>query len=118
MGGPMERRGMGTKAVHGARDPRPGSLTTPIVQSATFTFASSAEMRRYLEGDEELYLYTRYANPTLRELEEVLAALEGGEDACVFASGMAATTTALLALLRAGDEVLASASLYGGTTRL
>jgi cystathionine beta-lyase/cystathionine gamma-synthase len=74
-------------------------------------------MRRYLEGDEELYLYTRYANPTLKELESALAALEGGEAAVVFASGMAASTTALLSMVAAGDEVLASASLYGGTTR-
>lgn len=111
------QRGPGTRAVHGAGDPAPGPLATPIVQSATFTFASSAEMRRYLEGDEELYLYTRYANPTLRALEETLASLEEGEDALVLASGMAAATTGLLSLARAGDEVLASSSLYGGTAR-
>ena len=75
-------------------------------------------MRRYLDGDHELYLYTRYANPTLRVLETALAEVEGGEAALVFASGMAAMTTALLSLVKAGDEVLASASLYGGTTRL
>jgi cystathionine beta-lyase/cystathionine gamma-synthase len=111
-------RGRGTTAVHGRRDPAAGPLTTPIVQSATFSFASAAQMRRYLDGDEELYLYTRYANPTLRALEEALAALEGAEDALVLASGMAASTTALLSLACAGDEVLASSSLYGGTTRL
>jgi cystathionine beta-lyase/cystathionine gamma-synthase len=114
----MTRRGIGTRAVHGARPPRHGPLTTPIVQSATFAFESSAEMRRYLEGDDELYLYTRYENPTLRELERSLAALEEGEAAVVFSSGMAAMTTAVLSTVRAGDEVLASASLYGGTTRL
>ena len=114
----MQTRGSGTRAVHGAKHPRPGPLTTPIVQSSTFVFASSAEMRRYLEGAEELCLYTRYENPTLRALEEALAALEGGEAGLVFASGMAASTTALLSMLKAGDEVLASASLYGGTTRL
>jgi cystathionine beta-lyase/cystathionine gamma-synthase len=75
-------------------------------------------MRRYLEGDEQLYLYTRYANPTLRELQEGIAALEGAESALVLASGMAAMTTALLSRVKAGDEVLASASLYGGTTHL
>ncbi|MBI3932971.1 MAG: aminotransferase class I/II-fold pyridoxal phosphate-dependent enzyme [Acidobacteria bacterium] len=112
------RRGAGTRAVHGAGDPRPGSLTTPVVQSSTFVFASSQEMRRYLGGDEDLYLYTRYANPTLRALEEALAALEGGEAGLVFASGMAAMTTALVSLVSAGDEVLASATLYGGTARL
>jgi cystathionine beta-lyase/cystathionine gamma-synthase len=75
-------------------------------------------MRLYLDGDERLYLYTRYANPTLHELEEALAALEGAEAALVLASGMAAMTTALFSRVKAGDEVLASASLYGGTTRL
>lgn len=111
-------RGQGTRSVHGSREPRPGPLETPIVQSSTFVFASSAEMRRYLEGDEELYLYTRYANPTLRELEEALAALEGAEAGLVLASGMAASTTGLLSLVKAGDEIVASAALYGGTTRL
>ncbi len=109
--------GVGTRAVHGARKPRSGPLATPIVQTATFVFDSSAQMSRYLKGDPELHLYTRYSNPTLAELEESLAALEGGEAALVLASGMAAMTTALWSLLSAGDEVLASASLYGGTTR-
>ena len=114
----MSKRGIGTRAVHGSRPPLHGPLTTPIVQSATFAFESSAEMRRYLAGDEELYLYTRYENPTLRELESRLAALEEGEAAVVFASGMAASTTGILSTVKAGDEVLASASLYGGVTRL
>ncbi len=113
-----KERGIGTRAVHGRRGARPGPLTTPIVQASTFAFASSAEMQRYLHGEEELYLYTRYENPTLRELGESLAALEEAEAGLVFASGMAAITTALLSLVKAGDEVLASASLYGGTTRL
>jgi len=114
----VKKRGAGTRAVHGTAPRRPGPLTTPIVQSATFAFASSDEMRRYLAGDEDLYLYTRYANPTLRELEAALAALEEGETGLVFSSGMAAMSTALLSMVKAGDEVLASASLYGGTTRL
>ena len=110
-------RTVGTRAVHGDREPAPGPLIPPVVQSATFVMASSAEMRRYLEGDDELYLYTRYANPTVRVLEEHLAALEEGEAALAFASGMAAATTGILSLLEPGDEVLASASLYGGTAR-
>jgi len=113
----MGKRGTGTRAVHGAGGPKPGPLTTPIVQTSTFTFASSDEMRRYLDGEEGLYLYTRYENPTLRELEQSLAVLEGGEAACVFASGMAAMTTAILSVVKAGDEVVASSALYGGTTR-
>jgi cystathionine beta-lyase/cystathionine gamma-synthase len=110
-------RTIGTRAVHGDRTPVSGPLITPVVQSATFVMASSAEMRRYLEGDEELYLYTRYANPTVRVLEDHLAALEEGEAALALASGMAAATTGILSLLEPGDEVLASASLYGGTAR-
>ena len=107
----------GTRAVHGGRASASGPLVPPVVQSATFVMASSAEMRRYLEGDEDLYLYTRYANPTVRVLEEHLAALEEGEAALAFSSGMAAATTGILSLLEPGDEVLASASLYGGTAR-
>ncbi len=114
----MVGQGIGTRAVHGGGRPKSGPLTTPIVQSSTFVFESAAEMRRYLEGDDALYLYTRYANPTLQALETALADLEGGEAALVLASGMAAMTTALLSLVKAGDEILASASLYGGTTRL
>lgn len=113
----MKKRGAGTRAVHGRRGAKAGPLTTPVVQSSTFAFASAEEMRRYLAGDGDLYLYTRYANPTLRELEESLAELEEAEAGLVFASGMAAMTTAILSLVKAGDEVLASASLYGGTTR-
>ena len=114
----MERRGPGTTAVHGRHEAPRGPLVAPIVQASTFAFGSAAEMRRYLEGDEELFLYTRYANPTVRDLEEALAAVEGGESALALASGMAAMTTAVVSLARAGDEVLASASLYGGTVRL
>ena len=111
-------RGRGTLAVHGAQGARSGPLAPPIVQTSTFAFASSAEMRRFLDGDDELFIYTRYANPTVRELEQAIAALEGAEAALALSSGMAAMTTAILSVVRAGDEVLGSASLYGGTLRL
>jgi cystathionine gamma-lyase len=74
-------------------------------------------MHRYLEGGEGLYLYTRYENPTLQALQSALAELEGGEAALVFASGMAAITTAILSCVEPGDEVIASSALYGGTTK-
>ena len=79
---------------------QPGPLATPIVQTSTFAFASAAEMRRYVEGDDELFLYTRYANPTVRALEQSLAALEGAEAALALSSGMAAMTSAVLSLVR------------------
>jgi cystathionine beta-lyase/cystathionine gamma-synthase len=111
-------RGIGTRAVHGARKTASGPLATPIVQSSTFVFESAAQLRRHLEGDAELFFYTRYGNPTVRALEDALAALEQAEAGLALASGMAAVATALLSLVQAGDEVLASASLYGGTGRL
>jgi methionine-gamma-lyase len=99
-----------------------GPLATPIAQTSTFSFASSAELKRYLQGepgdDGELFLYSRYANPTVRDLEDTLASLEGAERALAFSSGMAALSTAMIGLLKPGDEVLASASLYGGTSKL
>jgi cystathionine beta-lyase/cystathionine gamma-synthase len=110
--------GRGTLAVHGRQGARRGPLAPAIAQTSTFAFGSSAEMRRFLDGDDELFLYTRYANPTVRELERAIAALEGAEAALALSSGMAAMTTALLSLVRSGDEVLGSASLYGGTLRL
>ena len=114
----MSERGPGTRAVHGRSALRSGPLATPIAQTSTFAFASAAELHRYLDGDEELFLYTRYANPTVRELEERLAALEQAQAALALGSGMAAMTSAVLSLVQTGDEVLGSASLYGGTTRL
>ena len=114
----MGARGPGTTSVHGRHGEPKGPLGTPIVQASTFALGSTAEMRRYLDGDREVFLYTRYANPTVRELEESLAALEGAEAALCLSSGMAAMTTAVLSVAQGGDEVLASASLYGGTVRL
>ena len=115
---PVRPRGQGTKAVHGMLESRRGPLNPPIVQSSTFAFSSAEEMRRYLAGDEELFLYTRYANPTVSALEDTLAALEGADAALALASGMAAITTGILCFARSGEEILASTSLYGGTVRL
>ena len=75
-------------------------------------------MRAYNEGRSSKYLYSRYANPTVHAVEQKIAALEGAESALVLSSGQAATTTALMALLRAGDEVVCSAAIYGGTLHL
>ena len=116
-------RGFGTRAVaRPASHRKSGPLATPIAQTSTFSFASSAELRKYLQGeageDGELFLYSRYKNPTVGELEDTLASLEGAERALAFSSGMAALSTAMISLVKPGDEVLASASLYGGTSKL
>ena len=109
-----------TAIVHGSqgidRDASP--LTLPIYETTTFVFESAAEVRAYNEGQSAKYLYSRYGNPTVAAVEKTIAALEGAETAMLLASGMAATSTALLALLRSGDEVVCSAAIYGGTLHL
>ena len=94
------------------------SLTTPIYETTTFLFDSADQVRAYNEGRSSKYLYSRYSNPTIVDVERRMATLEGAEEALVLSSGQAATTTALLALLRAGDEVVCSSAIYGGTLHL
>ena len=112
--------GDATRAIHGGEVKHGISapVATPIARTSNFTFSSTAEMRRWAEGKSKAYIYTRYGNPTLAVAESRLAALEGGEAAIVTASGMAAISSALLAVLKAGDELIATRQLYGGTYRL
>lgn len=112
--------GLGTQVVHAgeARHGVSGPVAPPIVQTSTFTFESVAEMKRWAEGRSQADIYTRYGNPTLRVAEAKLAALEAGEAALVASSGMAAIATTLLTLVGAGDEIIATRQLYGGTYRL
>jgi len=117
----QERKwGDATTTIHQgeARKGRAGPVAPEIVRSSTFTFASTEEMKRWADGESSAYIYTRYGNPTLTIAEEKIAALEGAEAAIVAASGMAAISSALLAVLSAGDEVISTAQLYGGTYRL
>lgn len=93
-------------------------LTTPIYETTTFVFDSAQEVRDYNEGRSGKYLYTRYGNPTVTAVERKLAKLELTGTALLFASGQAATTTALLGLLKAGDEIVCSSAIYGGTLHL
>jgi cystathionine beta-lyase/cystathionine gamma-synthase len=98
------------------RDAEP--LTTPIFETTTFIFENADEVKAYNEGRSKKFLYSRYGNPTVLAVEETIAALEGAETAMLLSSGMAATSTALLALLQSGDEVVCSAAIYGGTLHL
>ena len=108
-----------TQLVQRARTaPNAEPLTTPIYETTTFVFDSAQQVREYNEGRSDRYLYTRYGNPTLTAVEEKLAKLEGAEEAMVLSSGQAATTTALLGLLKSGDEIVCSAAIYGGTLHL
>jgi methionine-gamma-lyase len=94
------------------------AVGTTIARTANFTFASTEEMKRWAEGKSSAYIYTRYGNPTLAVAEKKIAALEGAQAAVVAASGTAAVSASLLAVLQAGDEVIASRQLYGGSYRL
>lgn len=93
-------------------------LTLPIVETTTYVFSSAAEVIAYNQGTSDKFLYSRYGNPTVAAVEESLARLDGAERALLFSSGMAATATALIGLLNAGDEVLCAAAIYGGTLHL
>jgi cystathionine beta-lyase/cystathionine gamma-synthase len=93
-------------------------LTTPIYETTTFVFDSAQEVRDYNEGRSDKYLYTRYGNPTVSAVEQKLAKLELADTAMLLSSGQAATTTALLGLLKSGDEIVCSSAIYGGTLHL
>jgi cystathionine beta-lyase/cystathionine gamma-synthase len=93
-------------------------LTVPIYETTTFVFESAAEVAAYNNGESPKYLYSRYGNPTVASVEQVLARLDGTDRALLFCSGMGATATILMAHARAGDEVVCSAAIYGGTLHL
>jgi methionine-gamma-lyase len=112
--------GDATLAIHaGEERSRVGApVGTAISRTANFTFESTEEMKRWAEGKSPAYIYTRYGNPTLATAEAKIAALERAEAAVVTASGSAAISAALLSQLRAGDELIATRQLYGGSYRL
>lgn len=115
-----EKRGVGTRAVHSGEkiDSGTASVTQAIYQTSTFAFPSVEEMARVFRGESSAYIYTRYANPTLRSVEEKLAELEGCDDALLFASGMAAMSTVLLTFSHPGAHLVVARDVYGGTFQL
>lgn len=116
-----KEHGSQTTAIHSGEPERHGvghAVGTEISRTSTFTFSSTAEMKKWAEGKSNAYIYTRYGNPTLAVAEKKIAALEGAEAAVVTSSGMAAISSALLGVLKQGDELIASSQLYGGSYRL
>jgi len=108
-----------TTMIHGGgQTGSVASLTTPIYETTTYLFDTAAEVKQYAEGGSTRFLYSRYGNPTVQAVERTVAALEGAESALLLSSGQSATTTALLGLLSAGDEVICSSAIYGGTLHL
>ena len=114
-----QSRHFGTLSVHGGEDRQKyaDSITTPIVQASTYVFSNTSEVIAYTSGELERFEYGRYGNPTERAAERKLATLEGAEDAYLFASGMNAETTALLALLSKGQHLIMMEDCYKKTTQ-
>ncbi len=106
-----------TTAVHGghAGDPHTKSRAVPIYQTTSYTFDDAEHAARLFALQEFGNIYTRIMNPTSDVLEQRIAALEGGVGALALASGQAANMFSILNIARAGDHIVASASLYGGT---
>jgi methionine-gamma-lyase len=112
-----KRWGDSTTAIHHG-EKRHGvgaAVGTTISRTSNFTFASTAEMKLWAEGKSSAYIYSRYGNPTLTTAQDKLAALEGAEAAVMAASGMAAISSTLLAVLSSGDELIATRQVYGGS---
>jgi cystathionine gamma-synthase len=113
----MEKHGFSTRAVH-AGEPREkagNAVTTPIFQTATYVFRDTHELIEYMEGNIEREEYGRYGNPTQRVVERKLAALDGGEAALLFSTGMCAITTTLLAMLGKGSHLVLTEDGYRRT---
>jgi methionine-gamma-lyase len=109
---------LATRAIHGNKlYAYKGPVSLPIYQTSTYRFESSEDAIRYAKGDPSVYVYTRYHNPTVHDVEEKLALMENAQAAALFSSGMAAISTAILAITKAGDEIVSTPALYGGTYR-
>jgi len=112
-----------TQAVHAGQEPDPvtGSVTPPIHMTTTFKLPEPGPRLMdalFLRGDRPPHVYSRWSNPSVRTLEEKMAALEGAEAGVAFASGMAAVSSVLFTFLSAGDHVVASDVCYAGTAEL
>lgn len=105
-----------SKCVHaGIGDYEFGPVVPPIYQTSTFRFKDSAHGAALFKGEVDGYIYTRMKNPTIEALENAMAELEGGHKALGCASGMSAVSTTLIALLKSGDHIVCSKSVYGPT---
>jgi methionine-gamma-lyase len=115
----FEGGGFQTRAIHaGKGENRTRAVTPPIWQTTTFSADSSEQFAEVASSVRPAEFYTRYGNPTHKEVEATVAALEGGETALLTSSGMGAIFTALMSSLRAGDHVVAQTNHYAGAMTL
>ncbi len=120
MAEPQKTLGFETLALHAGQtaDPTTGSRAVPIYQTTSYQFNSTEHAANLFGLKEFGNIYTRIMNPTTDVLEQRIAQLEGGVAGLAFASGQSAETLAILNLARAGDEIVSTTSLYGGTYNL
>lgn len=104
-----------TQSIHAGQhvDEATGAVAPPIVQSSTFAFANTREGAERFAGKAEGYIYTRMGNPTIARLEEAVATLEGGVQGLATGSGMGALCTVVFALMKQGDHMVGTSSVYG-----
>ena len=108
-----------TQCLHEGYTPQNGQpLTLPIYQSTTYKYESTAQVAKLFDLTADGHMYSRISNPTVAAVEEKIAALEGGVGALCTTSGQAATLIAVLNILSAGDHILCSSTIYGGTINL
>lgn len=113
----LKNASFATKAVHGGQhgDPVTGALVAPMFLTSTYSWTEE-KMERYLTGDKDgIFTYSRSRNPTQNDLQDKLALLEGGEQALITASGMAAISLAILSVVHPGDHIISAKTIYGGT---
>jgi O-acetylhomoserine (thiol)-lyase len=120
MSKPKQDYHLETQLIHADNVPEKnrGATTLPIYQTTAYKFSSCEEISKVFRGEGAGHIYARISNPTVEVLERRLAALEGGLGAIATASGMAAITTTILTLAKAGQQVVASKSVFGGTYAL
>ena len=115
----MAAYGLGTRCVQAGYDPKNGEpRQIPIIQSTTFQYDSSAEMGKLFDLEASGYFYSRLQNPTNDAVAAKIAALEGGTAAMLTASGMSSIFFAVFNILQAGDHLVSSSSIYGGSFNL
>lgn len=109
-----------TNTIHAGKvaDKQFGALSTPIYQTSTYVFDNTEQGGARFSGDEQGYIYGRLGNPTVRELEQRMATLEGTDDAAALGSGMGAVSATIFAIVKSGDHIVASNALYGCTYAL
>jgi cystathionine beta-lyase/cystathionine gamma-synthase len=110
-----KKRSPSTLCVQGTEAQKSGPAVVPIVQTSTFVFEDQTDMLDSVTGKTGKDVYTRWSNPTTRNVEAKISSLEGTEDTLALSSGMAAISTAVIGLVKGGERILASESIYGGT---